>query len=150
MRKRRLQKQQALQSVAAPSTATIPEWQRQGLPAPAAQPAAGATGFTPQRIGGQGYIPPRRQVGGQHLPYQQRMLRQQQQGYNPATAGGLYGGRPAQVPYQYPRGYQQMNQAQAMTRYQFPASAYIQQPWGGSRAVQRQPVQYPQQVRGWY
>jgi len=42
---------------------------------------------------GQGYMAPRRQVGGQHTPAQERIG--QGRGYNARTAGGMYGGRPS-------------------------------------------------------
>ena len=41
---------------------------------------------------GQGYMAPRRQVGGQHTPAQERIGA----GYNARTAGQMYGGRPTE------------------------------------------------------
>jgi hypothetical protein len=104
---------------------------------------------------GQGYVAPRRQVGGQHLATQQRVGGR---GYNPRTAAQMYGGRPSGYQPQYGGGYGQgflpMNQMQAMTRYANAPQTYMQRPWGGNQAVQRYPAQYQQQGYGnpwgWY
>ena len=78
---------------------------------------------------GQGYRMPRRQVGGEHYPSWARQA-SPGQGYSPRTAG-QFGGRP-----------RQMNQMQAMTRPAFSPAAYNRQPWGGTRAVPRQQMNY--------
>ena len=85
-----------------------------------------------QQIGfGQGYLLPRRQLGGQHIPAERRFL--PRFGYAPRTAALLYGGRPRGYGYAPPA----MNQMQAMTRYAWSPAAYLGRFWGGSRAVRR-------------
>jgi hypothetical protein len=100
----------------------------------------------------QGYRPPRRSLGGQHLAATERVTRYGE-GYSPRTAARLYGGRPPAAA-QYPpvAGWQQQRplqqtQMQATTRPQVAARTYTAQPWGGNQAVRRQPRQ--QQRWGW-
>jgi len=106
----------------------------------------------------QGYRPPRRSLGGQHLSADQRTMRYGE-GYDPRTAAKMYGGRPTsgqpqQVIQRLPNTYRQplqQTQMQAVTRPQVAASTYTQQPWGGVQAVRRQKrQQVPQQAQwGW-
>lgn len=93
------------------------------------------------RRAGQGYIPPRRSLGGQHMTTGERQAAHPYAGYSPQTAG-QFGGRPVGG------GQAPMVQPQALTRNTMPARSYIRRPFGGRSAVVRQPIDRTA-LRGW-